>query len=119
MNKNEKIPLYGPEDDEFLGYIVGEDNNWQSQTIFGHPIAFSSSRRDAEKILEKQGLTYLRGVWQYYDKDESDWFPCVIKEAYPNKVIVNRTNELGYQDPETYKQVLIEKPDENSLIKST
>lgn len=114
-----KTPLYSEDDNKFLGFVVGDGTGWQALTIFGYLIAHATSRQEAEDVLNELGPTYLQGVWQYYDTDDSDWFYCVIKKAYEQSVIVNRTNALGYQDPDDYKQVEIDAPSEINLIKST
>ena len=119
MVRKNATPFHRDDDNELLGFIVDDGNSWQALTIFHYQIARTLTRKEAENILLEKGLTYLMGTWQYFDKDDRDWFPCVIKEAYEHKVIVNRTNELGYQDPDDYKQVLIEAPTENDLIKSS
>jgi len=118
MTNASKTPYYRIDDNELLGYIANSGTSWQALTIFGYQIARTETERDAENVLKEGGLSYLMGTWQYYDKDDREWFPCVIKEAYEHRVIVNRTNVLGYQDPEDYKQVVIEGPSENNLIKS-
>jgi len=119
MNNTEKNPVYNDEDHEFLGYVANDGFSWQALTIFGHQISLTTTREEAEAILRERGLTYLQGVWQYFDKDDNEWFPCVISEAYDQKVVVNRTNSLGYEEPDDRKQVTIEHPTENSLIKSS
>jgi hypothetical protein len=118
VNELKKEALHRADDNEFLGFLVEDRVGWQAQTIFGYPIARTESRRDAERILQEEGLGYLAGVWQYYDKEDGQWYPCVIKEAYEHRVTVVRTNERGYQDPDTYKYVTIKEPNENTLIKS-
>lgn len=119
MVKNSQIPVYSIDDDSFLGFVIHEGTTWRAVTIFGYLISRASTQKDAEEILQDQGPNYLKGLWHYYDKDDKDWFPCVIKKAFEQRVIVNRTNNLGYQDPEDYKQVVIEDPTENDLIKSS
>ncbi|MDB5179467.1 MAG: hypothetical protein JWN12_99 [Candidatus Saccharibacteria bacterium] len=119
MVKKNKIPVYSDDDDSFLGFIINDNTTWQAVTIFGYLISLTTSRNEAEAVLKEKGPDYLKGIWQYYDKDERDWFPCVIKQAFEQRVVVNRTNTLGYQDPDDYKQVVIEDPTENDLIKST
>lgn len=113
-----KTAIFSEENHEFLGYIEQEGTSWRAQTLFGYVITRAATRQDAEAAVRAQGLRYLMGVWQYYDKQDGDWFPCVIKEAYEQKVVVVRTNFMGYQDPDDYKMVVIEQPDENVLIKS-
>ena len=119
MSKNNKTPFFSQDDSEFLGFIVDDGTSWQVLTIFGYMISRTASRSEAEALLQEKGPTYLQGIWQYYDQDDRDWFPCVIKKAYEQRVIVNRTNTLGYQDADDYKQVVIEDPTENDLIKTT
>ena len=113
-----KFPIYREDDDELLGYVTRDDTSWQAQTFFEYPLARTTTREEAEAVLTEQGLSYLLGTWQYYDKDERNWFPCVIKEAYKNKVTIIRTNAMGYQDPDDFKRVTLVHPDENSLIKN-
>jgi hypothetical protein len=114
-----KIPFYGDDDDKFLGFVVRDGTGWRALTIFGYLIAHTATSEAAEAVLREVGATYLKGIWQYYDTDDNDWFYCVIKKAYEQSVVVNRTNALGYQDPEDYKQVEIEMPTETNLIKSS
>jgi hypothetical protein len=118
VRKN-KTPVHSIDDDSFIGFIIDDGTTFQAVTIFGYLISRTTSRKEAEDLLQEKGPTYLKGVWQYYDKDDHEWFDCVIKRAYEKRVIVNKTNALGYQDPEDYKQVVIENPTENDLIKTT
>jgi len=117
--KKNKTPFYDEDTREFLGFIIDDGTSWQVQTIFGYLITRASSRKEAERALYQVGSTYLKGIWQYYDKDEKDWFHCVIKKAYEHQVIVNRTNALGFQDEELQKQVIIDDPTESDLVKSS
>lgn len=119
MVKHNKTPIYSEDDDKLLGFISHDGGTWQAVTIFNYLISRTTSERDAIEILKEQGPTFLKGIWQYYDKDDQDWFHCVIKQAFEQRVIVNRTNTLGFQDPDDYKQVVIENPTENDLIKSS
>jgi hypothetical protein len=113
-----KNALHHEENDAFLGYVVKDGTGWQAQTVFGYIIARTLSEKDAEAVLRAEGMTYLAGIWQYYDAEEHDWFPCTIKDANEHIVTVIRTNALGYQEPETYKLYVIEEPTEEKLIKS-
>jgi hypothetical protein len=113
-----KTAIHRFDDDEFLGYIDTVNGIWQAQTIFGYPIARVETKKDAEAVLREQGLGFLKGTWQYYDRDEHDWFPCIVKDASEQRVTIIRTNALGYQDPDVYKLVVLKSPDENMLIKS-
>ena len=118
MNKPSKTPFYDEDTKEFLGFIVGDESGWEAQTVFGYLIARTDTRKEIERTLYGVGSTYLKGIWQYYDKDDKDWFPCVIKKAYEHQVIVNRTNTLGYQDKDNQKQVIIDDPTDSDLVKS-
>lgn len=113
-----KTPLNHPDDDAFLGFVVQDAAGWQAQTIFGYTIARVESQQDAESALREQGLKYLTGVWQYYDKEDYDWYPCILKEANEHHVTVIRTNALGFQDPDDYKMVTLKDPTDQVLIKS-
>jgi len=119
MVRKNIIRIYSEDDDALLGCIVDDGSTWQAVTIFGYLISRTASRHEAEAVLRERGPDFLKGIWQYYDKEDNDWFPCIIKQAFEQRVIVNRTNNLGYQDPEDYKQVVIEDPSENDLIKTT
>lgn len=114
-----KTPLYRDEDNEFLGLLVKETTGWSAQTIFGYTIARTETEKEAKEVIFERGLTYLEGVWQYYDKDDHDWFPCVIKEANEHRVTVIRTNVLGYQDPDDFKIVILKEPTDQNLVKSS
>ncbi|MEO5950008.1 MAG: hypothetical protein ABIQ04_01020 [Candidatus Saccharimonadales bacterium] len=116
---NDKTPFYDEDTNEFLGFIASDGDTWQVQTIFGYLIARTNTLKEAEQALYKVGLTYLKGIWQYYDKEEKDWFHCVIKKAFEHQVIVNRTNTLGYQDEDNDKQVILDDPTDSDLIKSS
>ena len=113
-----KTPLYHDETHKLLGFTEKDSTSWRALTIFSYPIARTTTQKDAEKILREKGATFIKGVWNYYDTADQDWFPCVISEAQERKVVINRTNSLGYQDPGSFKRVIIENPDENSLVKS-
>jgi hypothetical protein len=117
--KNSKLPIYSEDDDSFLGFVIDEKTSWRVVTIFDYLISRAATQKEAEATLQDLGPNYLKGMWHYYDKDDKEWFPCVIKKAFEQRVIVNRTNNLGYQDPDDYKQVVIENPTENDLIKSS
>ena len=119
MIKNSKTPFYDEDTNEFLGFIVSDGASWQVQTIFGYLIARTNSYDEAKRTLYEVGLTYLKGLWQYYDKDDKDWFSCIIKKAYEHQVIVNRTNTLGYQDEDNFKQVILDDPTDSDLVKSS
>lgn len=117
MTELSKRPFHRDEDDEFLGYIVQDATGWQAQTIFGYTIERVETQRAAEKTLLEKGLGFLMGVWQYYDKDDHGWFPCVIKEAQAHRVTIIRTNAMGYQDPDDYKQLILTDPTDQILTK--
>ncbi len=112
-----KIPINREDDGELLGYVTQETSGWSAQTMFGYVFARADSQAAVEEAVRSQGLQILQGVWQYYDKDDSAWYPCILKEAYPGRVTVIRTNAMGYQDPDDYKQVTITNPDETKLAK--
>ncbi len=118
MTNTNKTPLYRKDDNELLGFVVKENNSWIAQTIFGYTIERTATKKDAEKTLREQGLSFLMGIWQYYDKDDKDWFPCILKEANEHRVTVIKTDVMGTQDPDLYKLVTLLNPTENTLVKS-
>lgn len=113
-----KIPIIRQDDGELLGYVEKQTSGWSAQTIFGYVFARSDNQESVEEVVRSQGLTILQGLWQYYDKQDKAWFPCVLKEVFPNRVIVMRTNVMGYQTPDDYKLVAIANPQETDLVKS-
>lgn len=114
-----KTAIYEKENKTFLGYVVKDSHSWLAQTIFGYSIERCESSEAAERVLHAQGRTYLKGTWQYFDADDRDWYPCVIKDANEQRVTVVRTNALGFQTPEDYKLVILNHPNDTVLIKSS
>lgn len=113
-----KIPIIRQDDGELLGYVEKEKSGWSAQTIFGYIFARASDQASVEETVRSQGLNILQGLWNYYDKQEKAWFPCILKEVFPGRVIVIRTNVMGYQTPDDYKLVSITNPQETDLVKS-
>lgn len=113
-----KHPIHHEESNELLGYVAKDTSGWRAQTIFGYDIARTASESEAEKLVRDRGLEFLMGVWQYLDPDDGKWHPCILKEAYEQRVSVIRTNFMGYQDPDDYKLVTIENPTETELVKN-
>lgn len=103
---------------ESLGFVVHDGVSWQAQTIFGYEISRVTTKREAEEVLRSEGSGYPKGVWQYYDKSDDAWYSCVLREIYENRVVVIRTNALGYEESALYKRVIIDYPSEVNLIKS-
>lgn len=118
MSMGTKIPVNRADDDELLGFVVQDKLGWIAQTIFGYEITRAGDKAAATQIVREQGLSFLTGIWQYYDKEDGDWFPCVLREVYEHRVIVMRTNKLGHPDPDDYKVVTIKEPSELNLVKS-
>lgn len=114
----QKYPINREDDGELLGFVDQDSASWRALTIFGYPIARFSTRQEAEATLHERGLSFLSGMWQYFDTDDQDWHPCIIKEAYEHQVRVIRTNMFGYQDPDDYKSVIIKDPNETNFVKS-
>jgi hypothetical protein len=114
----QKQPIRHKESNELLGFVTKDTTGWRAQTIFGYDISRTATEEDAEKLLREKGLSFLMGVWQYLDPDDGKWHPCILKEAYEQRVTVIRTNFMGYQDPDDYKIVTIENPTETELVKN-
>lgn len=113
-----KIPIIREDDGELLGFIEQSKTGWTAQTIFGYVFARDTDRAAVEEAVRSQGLLILQGVWQYFDKDDHAWYPCILKEVYEKKVTVIRTNAMGYQDSDDYKLVTIVGPTETNLVKA-
>lgn len=112
-------PIYDEDEKDILGYLIKDLGTWKAQTVFGYTIGRTETKDEALAIIKARGGNYLKGVWQYYDKDDHDWFPCVITKASEALVTVARTNVMGYQEPDIYKLVTLKQPDENILIKNS
>lgn len=113
-----KIPIIREDDGEMLGFVEQDATGWTGQTIFGYVFARGNDRAPVENAVRAQGLAILQGVWQYFDRDDDAWHACVLKEAYESRVVVIRTNAMGYQDPDDYKIVTIASPTETDLVKA-
>jgi hypothetical protein len=118
MSTQQKIPINREDDGELLGFVVQDGASWQAQTLFGYTLARTVTQKEAEMVVREQGLSSLMGTWQYFDEDDEQWYPCILKEANEHKVTVIRTNYMGYQDPDDYKLVTIASPDETKLAKA-
>lgn len=118
MNKDQRIPVRREDDNELLGFIVQDSLGWEAQTIFSYPIMRTDSETVARTAVREQGLAFLMGAWEYLDVDDQKWHTCILKEVYEHRVVVIRTNAMGYQDPDDYKTVVIKNPSETNLIKS-
>lgn len=114
----EKRAIYRDDDKELLGFVAQNGSGWQAQTMFGYGISMAETDDAAEQIVRREGLVYLTGLWQYLDKDDKEWHPCILKEANQQQVTVIRTNFMGYQDPDDFKLVTIKEPSETNLVKS-
>lgn len=113
-----RTPLYREEDHYLLGFILYDGTGWQAQTIFGYVIARTTSETEAHRVLHEQGEAIMQGVWQYFDDDDKQWHPCVIKDAKEHRVTVLRTNEMGYLEPDMHKMYIVKEPSDNTLVKS-
>jgi hypothetical protein len=114
----DKIPIIREDDKELLGFVVKDGASWDAQTIFGYSMGRSDDEQSARRTVRENGLAFLGGVWQYFDKDDREWHACVLKEATERQVTIMRTTPLGYQDPDDYKIVTIVSPTETDLVKS-
>jgi len=118
MNEKQKYAVTREDDNELLGFVAEDSAGWQARTIFNYPIRRTDSKQEAERVVRENGLSFLTGLWQYFDEDDQTWYPCILKEAYEHQVTVIRTTPFGYQDPDDYKVVKIKDPSEINLVKS-
>lgn len=118
MINPQRTALHDPEDHTLLGFTLKDTTGWQAQTIFGYTISRTATKEDAERAVRHQGLPVLKGVWNYFDEDDRQWYPCVIKEAKEHEVTVLRTNDMGYLNPDDYKMHTIKDPSDNTLVKA-
>lgn len=117
MIEGVKTPIYNEDTHDLYGFLVKDITGWQAQTIFGYTIERTTSQEDAEKVLRERGLLYLKGTWNYLDPDDREWYPCVISDATERRVTVIRTNELGFQNQDDFKMVILNEPSEDTLVK--
>jgi hypothetical protein len=115
---SQKTPLYHEDDHAFLGFLVKDTAGWVALTIFGYTMVRTATKEEAENFIHQHGREFLSGIWQYYDAGDNDWYSCTIKDANQHLVTIIRTNALGLQDRETYKQVILKDPTDEQLIKS-
>jgi hypothetical protein len=113
-----KIPIIREDDGELLGFVEKAPAGWAAMTIFGYVFARADNQAAVEEAVRSQGLNILQGVWQYFDKKDKAWHPCILKEVYEHKVIIITTNEMGYQDIDTSRRLTIVNPTETTLVKS-
>ena len=118
MNSKEKWLVLREDDGEALGFVTKDATAWAATTIFGYVLARTEDRPTAEMIVRSEGLLVLKSMWRYYDDKDHEWYPCIIKQAYENRVVVIRTNELGFQDTAHYKLVTLKNPSETNLQKA-
>jgi hypothetical protein len=118
MTGRAKLPVVHEDTDELLGFVNEEPSGWSARTIFGYVIDRTVDQSAAEQIVRDNGREILKGTWRYYDDSEHDWFACILKEVYENRVVVIRTNELGFQERTSYKLVTLKDPDDSKLQKA-
>lgn len=111
------IPIFREDDGELLGFIGKDHASWKAMTIFGYVLARVEDEASAESIVRSDGQSSLKGMWQYKDSD-GEWYPCILKQAYENRVVVVRTNELGFEDQNQYKLVTLKHPTDDVLLKA-
>jgi hypothetical protein len=57
-------------DDELLGFVGVEDEQWTPTTVFGAPLGAATADRDAaEDVVRSSGLASLAEPWDYTDAD--------------------------------------------------
>lgn len=113
-----KYPINNEDDHELLGFVAQDAAGWQAQTVFGYPLARTDNQSAAETIVREQGLSSLKGIWQYLDQDDHAWHPCIIKNANELQVTIIRTNALGFVEIDDGKLVIIKNPSELNLQKT-
>ncbi len=117
MNKESWVAVQEEDSGELLGYISKELSAWKAMTIFGYVLGRVESKGKAESMVRNDGRAALAGLWRYQDSDH-DWYACVIQEAYEDRVVVVRTNELGIQEPALYKRLTLKEPNETNFVKA-
>lgn len=111
------VPVHRTTDSELVGFIQQTPDGWDALTIFKLPFAHAKTEDDARATVNNKGLETLTGTWQYFDADDQQWCPCVLKEATESQVTVVRTDMFGYQDGSS-KQVTLQHPTTQNLRKS-
>lgn len=112
-----KTALYDIDSGEQLGFVSEANGSWVAETIFNYTVARTDTKEAAERTLMQNGKSYLGGVWEYVDAS-GNWHHCKLKEVFPDRVVVIRTDQRGVERPGLYKQLTIKSPDETTLTKS-
>lgn len=114
-SSDNSIPVYRPEDGEFMGLIrqkVDDETLWQPLTIFHYPLTDFMRKDEAVQYLQSYGLMALIDNWQFYDASDNEWYDCTIAEAKPEvlKIIIS-----DYGHPDIHQARTITLPDEQKI----
>jgi hypothetical protein len=75
------------DDDELVGFLVPDGDQFVPVTVFGYPIAQSAPRGESEGELDRRGLSYLAERWVLRLPDQTS-IQVEIAEASPAQVVV-------------------------------
>lgn len=117
MNRDSWQPVVDEDSGEKLGYICREHAAWKAMTVFGYVLARTTTQGAAESIIRTECKAALGGMWRYQDSDH-EWYACILKEVFENRVVIIRTNERGIQESSNYKLVTIREPNETNFVKA-
>src|SRR6476620_1348843 len=106
MNTHASEAILNADSGEIMGYVTKEPSGWASATIFGHVFSRSLTRSEAEQSVRDNIKSLLQGLWRYFDADDSEWYSCRLAEIYENRVVVHRTDELGFENSNSFKRVI-------------
>lgn len=118
MTNVHSTPILDAEDGTLLGFVAQDSNGWVAKLPFGYMMGRATTEGEAETIVRAQAKLMQSGLWQYYDENDGEWYPCILKKVHERRVTVARTNELGYIDVDDDKRVDINDPDETKLVKA-
>jgi hypothetical protein len=86
------ITIRREEDDEILGHLLREGDDWRPVTVFRAPLAPATSREEAEDIVRRDGLASLSEPWWVEDGDE--WREARLQEVRPDRVRIRWTDPM-------------------------
>lgn len=85
------------EDRETLGYVeVIESGRFNARTLFGFPLGEFDTEADAERILDRIGLSYLAEPWLLTLPERAEPISVQIVEAAPLTLTVQSV-DLEYE----------------------
>jgi hypothetical protein len=116
MTNYATLPVLHQDSGEIIGYVRQDKSGWSGSTVFKYVLGRADTMEDAMRIVTEHAYRSGTATWQYFDTDDNAWHSCIMKEVYEDRVVVLRTNDMGYHSHALYKIITIENPDDTKLI---